>query len=116
MRLVKVKVAPACVSMSHLGNRCRSHRLFAAPFAPAQTDEADYSHLAWLRPQQAVKALCSARRNQDLKEMLESNKESLKLEAMKRIVGVSAQTCGTDHENGEMASGWSCFCFVLLLC
>uniref|UniRef100_A0A671KIL6 Uncharacterized protein n=1 Tax=Sinocyclocheilus anshuiensis TaxID=1608454 RepID=A0A671KIL6_9TELE len=27
-------------------------------------------------------------RNEDLKEMLESNKESLKLEAMKRIVGV----------------------------
>lgn len=30
-------------------------------------------------------------RNEDLKEMLESNKESLKLEAMKRIVGVSAR-------------------------
>lgn len=29
------------------------------------------------------------KRNDDLKEMLESNKESLKLEAMKRIVGVS---------------------------
>lgn len=28
-------------------------------------------------------------RNEDLKEMLESNKESLKLEAMKRVVGVS---------------------------
>lgn len=35
-------------------------------------------------------ALWSPCRNQDLKEMLESNKESLKLEAMKRIVGVSA--------------------------
>lgn len=35
-------------------------------------------------------ALWSAHRNQDLKEMLESSKESLKLEAMKRIVGVGA--------------------------
>lgn len=32
----------------------------------------------------------SVLRNEDLKEMLESNKESLKLEAMKRVVGVSA--------------------------
>uniref|UniRef100_A0A674MCT1 AP-3 complex subunit beta n=1 Tax=Takifugu rubripes TaxID=31033 RepID=A0A674MCT1_TAKRU len=31
------------------------------------------------------------RRNEDLKEMLESNKESLKLEAMKRIVGLIAK-------------------------
>lgn len=34
--------------------------------------------------------LSSVLRNEDLKEMLESNKESLKLEAMKRVVGVSA--------------------------
>lgn len=34
--------------------------------------------------------MSSVLRNEDLKEMLESNKESLKLEAMKRIVGVSA--------------------------
>lgn len=35
-------------------------------------------------------AVLSVLRNEDLKEMLESNKESLKLEAMKRVVGVSA--------------------------
>ena len=34
--------------------------------------------------------LSSVLRNEDLKEMLESSKESLKLEAMKRVVGVSA--------------------------
>lgn len=34
--------------------------------------------------------MSSIHRNEDLKEMLESNKESLKLEAMKRVVGVSA--------------------------
>lgn len=34
--------------------------------------------------------MLSLHRNEDLKEMLESNKESLKLEAMKRVVGVSA--------------------------
>jgi len=33
--------------------------------------------------------LLSPRRHDDLKEMLDSNKDSLKLEAMKRIVAVS---------------------------
>ena len=32
-------------------------------------------------------------RHDDLKEMLDSNKDSLKLEAMKRIVAVSIQHC-----------------------
>ncbi|XP_056301842.1 AP-3 complex subunit beta-1-like [Danio aesculapii] len=36
------------------------------------------------------------KKNEDLKEMLESNKESLKLEAMKRVVGLIA--------NGKNAS------------
>lgn len=71
-------------------------------------------------------ALWSPGRNQDLKEMLESNKESLKLEAMKRIVGVSASrevtlfefffaSAVTEDESSETANGWSCFavCFVL---
>uniref|UniRef100_A0A673HH73 AP-3 complex subunit beta n=1 Tax=Sinocyclocheilus rhinocerous TaxID=307959 RepID=A0A673HH73_9TELE len=40
------------------------------------------------QPQQRPWFLC---RNEDLKEMLESNKESLKLEAMKRIVGLIAK-------------------------
>uniref|UniRef100_A0A3Q3WFS3 Clathrin/coatomer adaptor adaptin-like N-terminal domain-containing protein n=1 Tax=Mola mola TaxID=94237 RepID=A0A3Q3WFS3_MOLML len=35
--------------------------------------------------------LSSVLRNEDLKEMLESNKESLKLEAMKRVVGLIAK-------------------------
>lgn len=38
-------------------------------------------------------------RNEDLKEMLESNKESLKLEAMKRIVGVSAWRDSSPHND-----------------
>uniref|UniRef100_A0A3P8RA58 AP-3 complex subunit beta n=1 Tax=Astatotilapia calliptera TaxID=8154 RepID=A0A3P8RA58_ASTCA len=37
------------------------------------------------------KKMSSVLRNEDLKEMLESNKESLKLEAMKRIVGLIAK-------------------------
>lgn len=41
-------------------------------------------------PHRASVTLLSTHRNEDLKEMLESSKESLKLEAMKRVVGVSA--------------------------
>lgn len=41
-------------------------------------------------PRCGVLTALSVCRNEDLKEMLESSKESLKLEAMKRIVGVSA--------------------------
>lgn len=53
--------------------------------------------------------------------MLESSKESLKLEAMKRIVGVSASwegvfpSTGTDDRNSGAANGWSClFCAQLI--
>uniref|UniRef100_A0A8C2DZI8 Adaptor related protein complex 3 subunit beta 1a n=1 Tax=Cyprinus carpio TaxID=7962 RepID=A0A8C2DZI8_CYPCA len=38
-----------------------------------------------------IKTSCFSILNEDLKEMLESNKESLKLEAMKRIVGLIAK-------------------------
>lgn len=41
------------------------------------------------------------RRNEDLKQMLESNKDSAKLDAMKRIVGVCDFFC-------------CCYCFYLL--
>lgn len=41
--------------------------------------------------------VCPLPRNEDLKEMLESNKESLKLEAMKRVVGVRAQPPPPPH-------------------
>ncbi|XP_064165357.1 AP-3 complex subunit beta-1 isoform X9 [Anguilla rostrata] len=43
------------------------------------------------RPEETPGAGYEAVRNDDLKEMLESNKESLKLEAMKRIVGLIAK-------------------------
>lgn len=36
-------------------------------------------------------------RHDDLKEMLDSNKDSLKLEAMKRIVAVGIAVTGGDH-------------------
>lgn len=36
-------------------------------------------------------------RHDDLKEMLDSNKDSLKLEAMKRIVAVGVAVTGGDH-------------------
>uniref|UniRef100_A0A8D3BL85 AP-3 complex subunit beta n=1 Tax=Scophthalmus maximus TaxID=52904 RepID=A0A8D3BL85_SCOMX len=39
----------------------------------------------------SVPTILSVLRNEDLKEMLESNKESLKLEAMKRVVGLIAK-------------------------
>lgn len=41
-------------------------------------------------PHRVLVTVLSLHRNEDLKEMLESNKESLKLEAMKRVIGVSA--------------------------
>lgn len=53
--------------------------------------------------------MSSVLRNEDLKEMLESNKESLKLEAMKRIVGVSASRESTK------AFLLSNSCFVLVI-
>jgi hypothetical protein len=37
-----------------------------------------------------VNILCFLYRHEDLKQMLDSNKDSLKLEAMKRIIGVSS--------------------------
>uniref|UniRef100_A0A8C7YZX6 Adaptor related protein complex 3 subunit beta 1a n=1 Tax=Oryzias sinensis TaxID=183150 RepID=A0A8C7YZX6_9TELE len=49
----------------------------------------------------------SVLRNEDLKEMLESNKESLKLEAMKRVVGVSASWEETDGTNALECPGMS---------
>lgn len=43
------------------------------------------------------------RRHDDLKEMLDSNKDSLKLEAMKRIVAVSVAV--TDGDNCWFRAG-----------
>lgn len=45
-------------------------------------------------------------RHDDLKEMLDSNKDSLKLEAMKRIVAVGGVVAGGDH-------CWSELCHVV---
>jgi hypothetical protein len=39
-------------------------------------------------------------RHEDLKQMLDSNKDSLKLEAMKRIIGVSSEC--------------KCFCVIIM--
>ena len=56
--------------------------------------EVGYSSLSqvWI----TLRPVCSCR-NDDLKEMLESNKESLKLEAMKRIIGVNKRLFTCHH-------------------
>lgn len=37
-------------------------------------------------------------RHDDLKQMLDSNKDHLKLEAMKRIIGMVAKVCAADRQ------------------
>lgn len=59
----------------------------------------------------------SVLRNEDLKEMLESNKESLKLEAMKRVVGVSPHAASEQTSvrfEGDDGSRWVT-CSVVLV-
>ncbi|KAG7238620.1 hypothetical protein INR49_030694 [Caranx melampygus] len=58
--------------------------LFSADFKSAPS----VSRLTPIEPQELLN-VCTL--NEDLKEMLESNKESLKLEAMKRVVGLIAK-------------------------
>lgn len=52
----------------------------------------------------------TSRRHDDLKEMLDSNKDSLKLEAMKRIVAVSINIvyCGWGRAAGWKETGCIC--------
>lgn len=51
------------------------------------------------------------RRNEDLKQMLESSKDSAKLDAMKRIVGVCDFFCYCFYLLGAMGV-YNCFYFL----
>ena len=48
-------------------------------------------------------------RHDDLKTMLDSSKDNLKLDAMKRMIGVS----GTKEKPGVSGDQWRCFVFLL---
>lgn len=84
-------VTLTCLGYLWKRHRCSTHSTFTVVLLKQQLIiEATSGGLFSYWPRQASLTVLSLHRNEDLKEMLESNKESLKLEAMKRVVGVSA--------------------------
>lgn len=84
-------VTLTCLGYLWNRHRCSTHSLFTVVLLKQQLIiEAVSVGFFSVWPHRVSVTALSLRRNEDLKEMLESNKESLKLEAMKRVVGVSA--------------------------